>query len=422
MDAIERKNVSLVGYHDLDDRPGLKMGLQAVDERLYLYLAHVWHSGWSILDVTDPADPELVDFVEGPENTRTIQMQVADGKMITSLESPLEGWGPIGESMDPSEPFEEGVYVWDVETDPTSPELLGEYHTGGEGTHRNHYDGGDYVYLASKPAEFEGAMLEILDISTPSEPEVASRWWWPGQGPDDEEDATESAYFHGPAYPVGDRLYLSYGRIGMVVLDVSDVTDPEFLTRVQFGDLGSMLGTHSAVPLPDTDLVVVNDEAMHEGSPLDDGEPLNYAYLVDVSDESLPSFDWTEYSGPTVVSSLPQPRPEPHVEYDNYHEKPGRFGPHNQHHYQYQDEHYEANDVVAMAYFNAGLRLYDVSDPLAPEEVGHYVPRDPPKRITTRRPASGLVSYVDDVLVDSRGYIYCTDPNQGLFVLESDVL
>jgi len=42
-------------------------------------------AGWSILDVTDPTAPEYVGFVPGPENTWTIQIQVAEGKMITAL-------------------------------------------------------------------------------------------------------------------------------------------------------------------------------------------------------------------------------------------------------------------------------------------------------------------------------------------------
>ena len=69
-----------------------------------------------------------------------------------------------------------------------------------------------------------------------------------------------------------------------------------------------------------------------------------------------------------------------------------------------------------MSYFNAGLRVFDTSDPYVPEEVGHFVPDDPGKRHGPL-PQEALVTQFEDVLVDARGFIYCTDKNHGLFVL-----
>src|SRR5262245_7126518 len=107
---------NLVGYHDLEDRPGFKLAIQEKSSRWYLYLGHLWHSGWTILDVTDPTRPSLVAWVPGPPNTWTLQIQIAQNVMITSLEPVLEGWG-----HDPSGPApEEGFLVWDV-ANPISP-------------------------------------------------------------------------------------------------------------------------------------------------------------------------------------------------------------------------------------------------------------------------------------------------------------
>lgn len=420
---IERHNVDFVARHDLDGRPPFKLAIQRVGDRWYLYLAHFWHSGWSILDVTDPAAPELVRFIEGPENTMTLQVQVADGLMVTSLERPRENWGPIdGPRMDPAKPYETGAYIWDVETDPESPSLLGHWESGGGGTHRNHYDGGDYVYMTANFPGFTGKLLAIVYISDPAAPEEIGRWWYPGQGPD--EEATAQFYLHGPAYPGpdGDRAYLSYGTLGLVVLDISDKTAPTQVGRVDFGDLGSGLGVHSAVPIPETELVLVNSEAINEASPLDGGDPLNFAYLVDVSEDGTPGFDGMDPHGPKVVSNLPLPRPDEAAPYDSYYERAGRFGPHNQHHFQYQPDHRELTDVIPMTYFTAGLRLFDISDPIQPEEVGHYVPENPTRRINDLRPATGQVSQLEDVLVDARGVIYCSDPNLGLLILKSNLL
>ena len=51
------ENVDLLAYHDLDGRSGLKLALQEVDGHFFLYVAGFWHSGWSILEVTDAEHP-----------------------------------------------------------------------------------------------------------------------------------------------------------------------------------------------------------------------------------------------------------------------------------------------------------------------------------------------------------------------------
>ena len=70
-------------------------------------------------------------------------------------------------------------------------------------------------------------------------------------------------------------------------------------------------------------------------------------------------------------------------------------------------------------YFNAGLRIYDLSDPVRPFEVAHYIPADPEKRLGML--PKTLVTQSEDVLVDRRGYIYMTDKNHGLHILRCTV-
>ena len=75
-----------------------------------------------------------------------------------------------------------------------------------------------------------------------------------------------------------------------------------------------------------------------------------------------------------------------------------------------------------MTYFNAGLRIFDISDPYVSEEVGYFVPADP-KRRHGPLPRQALVTQSEDVLVGARGFIYRTDKNHGFFVLryEEDI-
>src|SRR6202045_2337290 len=103
------QNVEAVGYSNLNDKPGFKMSIQKVGERWYLYIGMLWNEGWHIVDVTDPANPKVVKEIQGPDNTATDQMEIADGKMITALAKISQACG--GE---PNKPFDEGVLIWDL--------------------------------------------------------------------------------------------------------------------------------------------------------------------------------------------------------------------------------------------------------------------------------------------------------------------
>ena len=96
----EANNMEPVGYSGLDNRKGaFKMAIKKVNGRWYLYMGHLWHYGWSIVDVTDPKDPKFVKTMPGPGNTWTIQMTLHDNIMVTGLEKSSLAWG-----ADPNKP------------------------------------------------------------------------------------------------------------------------------------------------------------------------------------------------------------------------------------------------------------------------------------------------------------------------------
>ena len=71
--------------------------------------------------------------------------------------------------------------------------------------------------------------------------------------------------------------------------------------------------------------------------------------------------------------------------------------------------------MVYLAYFNAGLQIYDITDPRDPHITGYYIPDDPKER---RGPIpSKLVHQAEDVLVDRRGVIYMSEGNSGIYIL-----
>jgi hypothetical protein len=405
------KNMKMVSYHDLDGRPGFKLAMQQVGDRWYLYMGHFWHRGWTIMDVTDPYKPELLKFVQGPDNTWTLQVNVADGLMVTALERifGVPGrdhlWGG-----DHSKPFAEGVMIWDVRSNPADPKLLHHYKLGDFGTHRNGYFGGKYLYLTAMAPGFHQKFLVILDISDPENPVEVSRWWYPGQHLAGGEKPEYLMYFHGPAYPVGDdldnpkRLYLPYGRAGMIILDVEDIRNPKMIGRVDIGDFGSVIGVHTVVPLPERNLAIMTTEAILE----QERDPLNMVLLVDVSDETKPK----------PISSFPIPIPPEELGLKDFQDKGGKFGPHNIHMPHFQKCLAPIGNIIHACYESAGLWLYDISNPGVPVPVAYFIPEDPKVR---RGPLPHeLATQTEDVLVDARGYIYITDKNHGLFILRHE--
>lgn len=393
------KNFEVVGHTLVGERPVFKLAIQTVNGRWYLYGGSAYHRGWSILDVTDPSSPKVVKFVPGPDNTSTVQMDWAEGRMITPLSAIIPNRG----GNDFTKPNEGGFYIWDT-TDPVNPKKLG--HWKANGTHRNYYDGKRYVHAAASLPGFQGNIYVIVDISNPANPVEVSRWWYPGQQITGGEKSTEvegrGAGHHGPAMPVGNLVYLAYGSAGVIVLDISDISRPKMVG--QFKTTPPFTGgipTHTVLPLADRKIAIVNSEAIQESC--DEGPLL--AGILDISDPTKMS----------MLSYLPHPVPPPGVPFRDFCDKGGRFGPHNVPQHLHAKAAQKQGDILFQTWFNAGLRAFDIADPRQPKEVGYFVP-EPTKRYGPL-PFNRLVTNFEDVLVDARGNIYCSDRNSGIWVV-----
>src|SRR6267154_3552309 len=120
----EASNMQPVGYSDLNGHGAFKMAIKRVGDKWYLYMGHLWERGWTIVDVTDPANPKVAKHIPGPDNTFTIQMELHDNIMLTSVGSFAKTWGG-----DPTKPSDEGVLFWDI-SNPTNPDMYSHWKTG----------------------------------------------------------------------------------------------------------------------------------------------------------------------------------------------------------------------------------------------------------------------------------------------------
>ena len=383
------ENVQAVGY--LDMQPLLKLAIHEAGGRWYLYGGNIWTSGWSVMEVTDPARPVLLKSIAGPDNTWTGQVEVEAGKMMTALQSQPPSWGG-----DPSQPFGAGFVTWDL-SDPANPERLADYSTGGTGSHRLGYYGGPYVHITAAIEGYRGDIYQIVDWEKNRE---VGRWWVPGQR---DGEPPDDALLHGPPYVIGEQAYLPYGAAGMIILDIANLSTPELVSRLDFSPpFNPNIAVHSVLPLPGRDLAVVMSEAIRARC----DEPLNFVAMVDIAERATPR----------LLSLFPVPVPPAGLSYADFCDKGARFGPHNLN--QHRHSRFVENDEqrIYVAYFNAGLRVYDISNPRLPREEAFFIPPDPVKRWGPF-PNDALVLESEDVLVDTRGFIYLSHTNQGLWIL-----
>jgi hypothetical protein len=395
-----------IGYCDLGGRSAFKMAIREHEGRWWMYTSTFWEPGYNIIDITDPTRPTLVRHVvlDLRPPLVTLQVQVAGDLMITSIEAVDI---PGEEKRDHKAPVaDEGFIIWSLEH-PDEPKRLGQFRTGGRGTHRNFYAGGRYVYATGLPEGYDGHILQIVDIVDPSHPVEVSRWWLPGQWvAGGERGAVPNTLLHGGAYVRGNRAYLPYSAGGFVILDVSDVRSPKQVGVLPFSPpFVSNIAVHTAPPLDARPLVIVNSEPVAE----DGTDAMDVVGMVDVSNES----------SPRLVALFPLPAPPPGAPYKNFYQKGGRFGPHNQHQWQGQPALLHDENRVFLSYFNARLRVYDIRDERMPREIAYFVPRDPETRLGPL-PRSRLVCQTEDVIVDARRNIFISDKNQGIHVLRLD--
>lgn len=412
-DGWEAHAIEPIGFSDLDGRvAGFKMVIKkTADDRWYLFSGHMRVSGWTILDITDPAKPSVVKFVEGPPSTQTSQLTLHGDILMTGLARPfpavLQNPSPRMSDMQYDDrEFSEGLILWDV-SDPLNWKRLSDWQTGRNGTHRNSYPGGRYAYLAAESPGYRGYILKILDVSDPTQPKLVSSWAYPGQKESDPKIEYEPG-FHGPAQVSPDGKLLTLGYTPSIVnLDISDIAHPRLIGELRLSPPFSYAGTqslHSVLALWDRNLLFVSSEPMQPGC---DREALNFAAFVDISDRSRPR----------LISIFPRPVPPPGKSYGNFCMKGGRFGVHNVNTEIHNPAVEPPTDLLYMSYFNAGVRIYDIRDAYQPVEVGWFIPPDHPNRTVARKgyPPSG--DWAEDIAVDARGNIYMTDNQWGLWVM-----
>ena len=396
----EIKNMKLISHHDLSGFGNGGEGIalqQLADGRRILYIAH--ESGpkdFTGVDVTDLANPKVVvQTALAHPHLRSNSLAVVGDVMMVAYQSSRPGQPGAG------------MGIYDI-SNPARVKRIGFLDTSGphsRGVHCLWCVDGEYAHLSTGAADFQprnqkdDQFYMVVDVKDPTRPAEAGRWWVPGTR---KGDATPMPERH-PQFDVGhrlhnanvyperpDRCYIGWIDSGVIILDVSDMSDPKLVSQLDYHPPFPGF-THTVLPIFSRDLLVVSEEA----SQFEHCEDFpKIVWIMDVRLESKP----------VMISSLPMPDKE------DFCNRPGRFGAHNIHENQPVPTSFRSDTLVFGAFFNAGVRVYDTANPYQPQEVACFVPPIP---------AAAPANSVNDVYVDENRTIYAVDRLKGgLYILE----
>ncbi len=398
------RGFKFIGHSDLQGRGHSD---QVMVTEGHAYVGHSKTRGVSVVDVKDPRNPRVVGLLPHHPNSWALHLQTHGKLMLvaeafdfraamTDKEYYLRSVGGFhGDRFGVrGKDFSAGMRVYDIE-DPVHPRAIGFLDIEGLGIHRIWWVGERYAYASALLDGYTDYILVIIDLAEPTKPEIVGHWWLPGMWTaGGEVDANVGRVGLHHAVVADDIAYGCWRDGGVTILDVKDKGQPRLIAHKNWSPpFGG--GTHSALPLHNRDLLIVADEAVQDA-----GKEQPKPIWV---------FDIRERSNPISIATCPVPSDHDYVA------KGGHFGSHNLH--ENRPGSFQSSTVIFATYQNAGLRVFDLTNPFRPEETACFVPPTPHRWMEPLRGRTKAL-HSADVFVDADGLAYLTDYDAGLYIVQ----
>lgn len=246
--GVVADNFELLGHHDL--------GLEDTNGDVFVHGDFAYVGTWAIpcngrgvkiIDVSDLSTPQLIGTLAARAGTSAEDMVVRH--VSTSFfTGDLLAVGIQRCGEDPALDTQQfGPEFWDV-TDPYHPVKLSELgvNNGGGGVHElDLFQRGENIYalLATPFSEFfdpaPGGDFWIVDVTDPRNPVQVGEWGAYAHGltpgPFFGQGSFGATFAHSArASADGTNAYVSYWDLGVITLDITDVTDPVLISRTQY--------------------------------------------------------------------------------------------------------------------------------------------------------------------------------------------
>jgi hypothetical protein len=328
--------------------------------------------GTLIVDVSDPRNMQPLTFLPANVGTRTAYVRVNPQRNILVVAYEVHASNP--DQPPAGEEARGGIAFFDV-SDPAGPVALAQYNNAKGGTHGFEIDD-RYVYACASTEQTKDPHnlnlgLSIIDYGEPTAPRLVSTYHivgtnvgeTPGFMDDRNPDGTAQRNSCHEVNKDGDRLYVAWRDAGLVILDVSDPTNPQrvggwdYVPPFNGGALGAA-HTGAPVPHPGAELpsLLVHTDEIFECPPgfgrvLDITTPSNPVVLATYAIQGIhDAYDMAtgRFTCPQGQQSIHQPWFDPR--------SPG--------------------SLFYQAWYDQGVRAIDISNPYQPREVGYYLSPD----------------------------------------------
>ena len=444
---MEAMNISVLSYNDLNGKGdgGESMAIQKkADGSRILYIPHRGAQNClSVVDVTHPEKPVLLNQMPSPApgNTRCDELGLVGDVLVVADQGSGSGRSVVTHNVPPEVRAQgkSGMWVLDVsdldrvkKAKSLQDLAFSFFNTGGPhsvGIHALWFIDGRFAHLASGMPDGDpifdqdDQMYVAVDLKDPRNPREVGRWWLPGTQKGDaclpgclpkRLDNSYGGAFrpHEVLVPKDrpDRVYMGYIDGGAIILDISGIEDvragratkftPKLVSHLKLNppDLGF---THTVLPMPGRNLMVVNSEG---GACSDKGSrPM---YLVDIREETNPLIIGTFPFPTNTIEICKRPGPSAHNLAPS-----GIIG---------DSVSFPLKDTVIASNTKFGLRIYHLQDQRVPfpavtppliEEIGYFIPPPAEKN-------NGEVN-INYSIVDENGVIYVLDGKWGgLYIIK----
>jgi hypothetical protein len=396
--TLEIHNMRLLGWHQLDGggRMGEGIAIQQLGSRRIGYFAtESGPIGLNVVDVTNPREIGVLAHIPAEnDHVRFNSLSMSGNILVVARQTVKPGEQPAG------------VAVYDA-SQPERLRQLSFFDTSGpysRGCHFVWFVDGRYAHLSTGMPDFrptnqkDDQFYVIVDLKDPEHPVEVGRWWLPGMKDGERLLPRHPRFDSGhrmhtanvlPSHP--DRAYIAWLDSGVTILDVSELSQPRLIS--QWNPHPPQTGfSHTAVPLFDRGLMVVSEEALKP-------DCSDYPKLVWLLDISVEENMVPQCTAP--ISNL-----------GSYLTRGARFGAHNVHENHEQPTCAQLRNTTLGTFFNGGVRVFDVRNPLRVEELAYFVP-------TTPAGSHLPTSQINDVFVDENKLIYVGERiSGGLYILE----
>ena len=416
--AEESRNLSMVGFHDLQGRSAYQPVIEHHDGRWIAYVGLmggeapngitgvVEFNGTLLVDVTDPSNPFTLAHIPGGSVTQGSGGNGAQMSRVCSRNGTIYLLRSFGSSSH---------QLWDVSS-PGEPTFVVNVADDLKSVHKSWWECDSGVaYIVGQDEDWRSRHTRIYDLSDPQNPKFIRAYGIPGQEPGANSEPVPTN-LHGPI-ALGDRVYFGYGssRDGIVhIVDRDKLLNggPEAsaanlaAAEIARYHLAPNYGAHTTLPV--LGLEIADYKSNAEGAIRD--------FLLVPSEstrnecfeerDALFIFDITYPERPMPVSSFQVRESD-----GDFCTRGGRFGPHA-----VDESMYPAyyGKLIFLSYFNAGVRAIDIRNPYAPREVGFYIPATnanttPSCLLINDKPRCKTAVQTNNVEVDDRGLVYIVD-------------